>query len=209
MGRRTGIAAVMAVAALVVGACGGDATSTTASTVAATTSTTTSTTTTVPLPAGCELVPYAIDLRISGDGALEPFQVTDAIAVPTAGGRAYTVYLADFPIDREDRSYSYVTDPPEGGIVVQTGLTVFNAEDPESVPVLEGGEVGQVDWEAGELATFLNVTAPDAPGFSVDMTGSARLVHLGDDVVCIEASITSESGFALEGTYTAETVRGF
>jgi hypothetical protein len=184
----------------------GDAAATTA---ASTTAATTTTVATVALPAGCERVPYTVDLRVDGEGSLETFDVVDAIAARTAGGRAFTVYLADFVMDRDDRSYSFVTDPPPGGTVVQTGLTVFNAPDLESVPVLAGGETGQVKWEAGQLATFLNITAEDAPSFSVDMTGSAQLLHVDDGTVCIEADITSESGFALRGVYTAEITADF
>jgi len=179
----------------------------------ATTSTTagesTTTTTIAALPAACERVPYAVELRIDGEGPLETFDVVDAIAVRNAGGRAYTVYLADFPIDRDDSSYSFVTEPPAGGTVVQTGLTVFNASDPDAVPVLEGGEIGQVEWEAGELATFLNVTAEGAAASSTNMDGSAELLHLDDGTVCIEAAITSERGFALSGVYTAEITSDF
>lgn len=175
----------------------------------ATTTTASTTTTAVALPTACERVPFTVDLRVEGEGPLQPFEVVDAIAVRIADGRAYTVYLADFTIDRDDSSYSFITEPPTGGTVIQTGLTVFNAPDAESVPVLEGGEIGRVEWEAGQLAAFLNVTADNAPSMSVDMTGSAELLHLDDDTVCIEAAITSERGFALNGVYTAEITADF
>jgi hypothetical protein len=206
-------AAAALVMVLLTAACGDDdtapagAAATDATTV--TTPTTAAATTTSPLPAACTRVPFTVELRVEGEEPLEPFEVADAIAIRTAGGRAYTVYLADFTMDRDDRSYSFVTDPPSGGTVIQTGLTVFNAADAESVPVLAGGEIGLVEWRAGELATFLNVTAPAAASSSTNMTGSAELLHLDEDTICIEADITSERGFALTGAYTAEITADF
>ncbi len=200
--------AALASLALLAAACGDGETADTPATTAATT-TSIATTTTAALPAGCEPAPFQVELRVDGDGPLETFVVTDAIAVRTAGGRAYTVYLADFPMDREDRSYSFVTDPPPGGTVVQTGLTVYNAPDVEAVPVLEGGEIGPVEWQSGELASFLNVTAEGAASSSTNMTGQSELLYVDDGVVCIEADITSERGFSLRGIYTAEITADF
>jgi hypothetical protein len=170
--------------------------------------------TTVPttppaLPDGCVMPPFEVEVRIAGEDPAEVLEVVDAAAVRISEGKAYTVYLADFVMDRDESIYVWSQEPPPGGTIVQTGLTVFNAEDPAAVPVLRGGETGFVDWQAGELAAFLTVIAEGAADFSVEMTGSAELLHVDDARVCIRADIRSERGFEFAGTYLAEIVDDF
>lgn len=168
-------------------------------------STTPPATTATDLPAGCELPPFTAEIRFAGDGPRRDFAVVDAAAVRRLEGRAYTVYLTDYPIDREGSLFSQIGEPPDGSTTVQTGIDVFNAEDAAALPVLAAGTVGAVDWVSGEPATFLNfATAADTDGFSVDQTGQTELLHVDERFVCMRSQITSESGNELVGTYTAE-----
>lgn len=175
-------------------------------TTAASEAETTTVPTTAALPDGCVAPPFEVEVRIAGEDPAVALGVVDAAAVRISEGRAYTVYLTDFPIDFDESIYVWSQEPPPGGTIVQTGLTVYNAEDADAVPVLQGGEVGDVDWEAGELAAFLSIVSEGAAGFSVEMTGAAELLYVDELRVCIRAEIRSEAGFEFAGTYLADIV---
>ncbi len=162
------------------------------------------------VPVGCELPPLTLEFRPDGDGARQDLEVVDATAVRRSGGRAFTVYLTDFRIDREASFFEQLGEPPDGSTMVLTGLDVFAAEDPAALPVLEPGVVGHVDWTSGEPATFLTIGAGgDSEGVSLEPSGTTVLLHVDERFVCMRSEITSASGTELVGTYTAEIVTDF
>ncbi len=160
------------------------------------------------LPDECpDGVPFEVELRADGDGAPEAVEIVDAVALRRAEGRALTVYLATFDID-DDTSWALVTpDVPPGGLLVSTGLDHFNADIAEIEPLAVGAS-GPLFGEAGDgaTATFLNMQGEAAGSTSVSQEGTSTLLHVDDDRVCLEVDITSESGAALSGVYTAPIV---
>lgn len=157
-------------------------------------------------PDECREPPFEVELRVAGDGPNRAFRVEDAAAVRKLDGRAYTVYLTDYQIDRDEPLAGQLQEPPPGSTTVQTGLDVFNAEDASALPILESGDVGRRDWDSGELAALLDVFTNGEDETDVDTGGMAEIRHVDDASVCIRADLRSESGSQLLGTYRAEIV---
>jgi hypothetical protein len=157
------------------------------------------------MPDGCPAsVPFTTSARFAGEGALQAFEVLDAVALSRADGAAYTIYLADFDMD-DDTNWGFaVPEVPAGSTLIATGLDVFNA-DPATLEPLEVGSSGPLFAEAGEgvTATFISVTSELVDASSVNQMGTATLLHLDDSQVCIEVDITSDSGIAFSGTLAA------
>ncbi len=206
--RRASVWLVLAVVALA--ACGGGGETESADTSAPEGATAATTVTAAPLPAACPRAPFDVEIRMDGDGQNEVLTVVDATAVRRAEGRAYTVYLTDYSIDRDASLFGQLDDAPAGSVTVQTGLDVFNAEDVAALPILAAGAVGEVDWTAGETATFLNIESDrNLELGSSDSSGSAELLFVDETRLCVRADIRSQRGGQLVGVYTAEIIQDF
>jgi len=210
---RPRVVASLLAGALAMAACGdsaGSGTTGTPAATAATAGTTTTATTAAALPDGCTPPPFTVSIRTGGDGEQIPLTVTDAAASRKLEGRAFTVYLTDYAIDRDASLFGQVSEPPPGSTTVQTGIDVFNAPDAQALPMLAPGAVGDVQWTAGEPATLLNIyTDVEQAGFNANQAGTTELLYVDDDVVCMRSEITADSGTELSGTYLAEIVEDF
>lgn len=150
--------------------------------------------------------PFTMSVRSEGKGELEPFEVIDSAALRKVDGVAFTVYLADFEIP-DDTAWDFdVPVVPSGSLLVTTGLDVFNT-DPGTLDPLEVGAEGGMFREVGdgETAAVLNMSGDVVTG-STNQDGSATLLGLDDERICIEVSITSDDGQAIDGVYEAPIV---
>ncbi len=139
--------------------------------------------------AACEGPPFAVDLRAADVyGDLEPFEdaefeVTDTVAVQVTDA-AYTIYLADYEIDRSIIGTFETPHPPDGKTLITLSITVFNpAEEP--VPI-EVGDVIPAGAEFGEQ-TFIVIVerGGDMYNSSSGVSGEVEVVGLTEDEICV------------------------
>lgn len=100
----------------------------------------------------------------------DAFTATSAAAVSLEGGRAYTMYLADFDLSVDDISMFSTPTVPEGGTMFTVAVTVFNAPDVEAFDPLSPGVVIEYTSEF-EVLTFV-VTARDGDEIHGRSTGA-------------------------------------
>ncbi len=197
---------------LLVASCGGDDDDSVAPTA---TSSTGPTATVGDAPTGCPEVPYAVALRAAENESVgsesDAFEVTSAKAVKLAGGAAYTIYLADFPIDEGEISAFSAPSAPAGGTLVTLFLTTFNAsEDPDMV---EPGISIKYTPDFGVL-TFRVVTqvGPKQYGSQQMAEGTVTVDEAGD-AICGSVDYVDSAGDdigdvqnRLQGTFSAPVV---
>lgn len=214
--RRLQLLILAVVAALVIGACGGDDDSS-SDADAADDGGETPEESASSVPAECEIEP-PFTLEITGGDALpqvdaDGFDVTSVIAsqqpiVPDPDGEltpdeireqgattplvSYAVYLADFEMTAEDVGFLGPTPPDDGTLFfvavvppTEDGLRtgdVVEQGTPEFESVTTFGSLG-VQYQTG--------TVDDAPTLALDGdgTGTAEVLYLDDDRICLDVEI--------------------
>lgn len=139
--------------------------------------------------ATCEGPPFTVDLRAADVyGDLEPFEdaefeITDTVAVRVSDA-AYTIYLADYEIDRSIIGTFETPHPPDGMTLITLSITVFNAE--EEPPPIEVGDVIPAGTEFGEQ-TFIVIVerGEDMYNSSSGASGEVEVVGLTEGEICV------------------------
>jgi len=139
----------------------------------------------------CEAAPFAVDLRaVNVTAGLEPFESTEFEIVDAAGVKvaesAYTLYLADYEIDRADVGVATL-HPPTGDTLVTLAITVFNATE-EQQPI-EVGDVVHAGAGFGSQ-TFIVIIERGADMYNSNPgpEGEVEVLGLTDDSICISVS---------------------
>lgn len=158
------------------------------------------------LPAECQEPPYELEWRLEGDGPREPVEIADAVAIKGFDGGAWTLILSDAELPR-DYAYAELSgypDMPADALLMQAGIFVQMDEQENVEPVEVGETVADVESEVHTVGW--NIAQGAQQSSSVNIDERATLLHAGDDFVCIEFDITSESGNELVGVAAAEIV---
>ncbi len=137
----------------------------------------------------CEGPPFTFDLRAADVyGELEPFEepefeVKDTVAVRVSDA-AYTMYLADYEIDRSIIGTYETPHPPDGKTLITLSITVFNAE--EEPPPIEVGDVIPTGAEFGEQ-TFIVIVERGADMYNSSQapSGEVEVLGLDADTICV------------------------
>lgn len=81
---------------------------------------------------------------ITGTVDNSSFTGTASVAVSLEKGKAYTLYVTDFPISTSDISMVASPEVPAGKTLFMVADTVFNAPDPSAVEAVAPGD--KVEW---------------------------------------------------------------
>ncbi len=111
-----------------------------------TTETSSGATTTVAQSAGggdCE------ETNLTGTIGGADFTASSAVAVSLEDGKAYTLYVSDFPVASDDISMFSNPEPPEGKALFMVFNTVFNAPDASAVEAVAVGDEVKYSSEFG------------------------------------------------------------
>ena len=160
----------------------------------------------------CEGPPFTIDLRAADVyHGLEPFEdaefeVVDTVAVKVADA-AYTMYLADYEIDREAVGGFETLHPPAGKTLITLSITVFNAEE-EPLPI-EVGDVIPAGGEFGEQTFIVFVErGADMYNSNLGVDGEVEVLGLSGDEICVSVDYSDyEEETALDGEQQASPVQ--
>lgn len=137
----------------------------------------------------CEGPPFTVDLRAANAFSdLEPFEDAQFEIIDTAAVKvtdaAYTMYFADYEIDREVIGTFETLHPGEGQTLITMFITVFNAE--EEPPPIEVGEVIAAESEFGEHRFGLIVErGADMYNTSAGAEGEVEVLGLSDEEICV------------------------
>ncbi len=166
---------------------------------------------TVEPAAGCsEGPPFAFDLRAADAGEELPviedpaFEFTDVLAVRLHPG-AYTMYLADYPLDPDELTSFETPRPPAGKTLATVFITAYStpdgvAADPPPIEVgstivasneLDGTQLFGVTIERGTDAG-----APDAYNSSAGPEGTIEVLALADDMICVAVDYGDHEGWS-------------
>ncbi len=108
------------------------------------------------------------------------FTATSAAAVSLEGGKAYTLYLADFDLTVDDLGFSN-PEVAEGDTMVMVAVTVFDAPDPEAVePVAVDDEIVWSDEYGVRTFTVVAQAGDTAFGDRTGAEGTVAVTAVGD-----------------------------
>ena len=165
-----------------------------------------------PTDPACEGPPFTVDLRAADAfGGLEPFEepelaITDTVAVKVSDA-SYTLYLADYEIDRAAIGAVEVPHPPDGKILISLSITVFNAE--REPPPIEVGDVIPAGAEFGEQ-TFIVIVEKGDDMYSSNPapSGEVEVLGLAADEICVAVDYQDlEEDTTLNGEQQASPVQ--
>jgi len=165
-----------------------------------------------PTDPACEGPPFTFALRAADAVAgLEPFEapdlaITDTVAVKV-NDAAYTLYLADYDIDRSAIGVIEAPHPPRGKILITLAITVFNAEG--EPPPIEVGDVIPAGAEFGEQ-TFIVIVERGDDMYSSSPAASGEVHVLGLDAggICVAVDYQDlEDDTTLNGEQQASPVQ--
>ena len=176
------------------------------------------------LPAECVSPPYDIEIRRSGDGPNETFTVVDAEddganTFDRGGGAlSYILWLTDYEIVDDESFFTQTfAEPPEGSTRIKLGLGRIEDTD-DSTPIAEypnvaaGEELlyGNAGRGPDEFTIDLQIASPEGgtSDVTVNPAVTGTVLYADDAFVCLDPTITSESGYQLSGVVTAR-VREF
>ncbi len=129
--------------------------------------------------------------------------LNEAGAVSLAGGAAYTMYAADFPLDTSSASLAFKPDVPPGGHLATLAVTVFQ---PTHAPApVEAGTMVPAGTQLDELV-FVASYATDSEryGDNTDMAGSLTMREVGTSV-CAQVDY-ADAEKSVTGTLAAPVV---
>jgi hypothetical protein len=131
----------------------------------------------------------------------DSFSGTSAVAISLEGGKAYTVYIADWDLQPDDVSVFGSPEIPDDNTLFTVAVTAFNA-DVDALDPLEPGQVIEYTSE-WEVLTFV-VTATDADGthgMSTNAEGTVTITGTGDSF-CGSVTYTDDQK-TISGTFEA------
>jgi hypothetical protein len=130
------------------------------------------------------------------------FTASSAAGVSLEGGKAYTIYLADFEVTTDDVSAFSTPTVPDGGTMFIVAVTVFNAPDVDAIEPIAAGQVIEYTSE-WEVLTFV-VTATDGSvthSLSSGADGSLTVTAVGETFCGTIDYVDGEK--SLSGTFEA------
>ena len=131
------------------------------------------------------------------------FTATSAAAVSLEGGKAYTLYLADFDLSVDDLGYSN-PEVADGNTMVMVAVTVFDAPDPDAVePVAVGDEIEWVDEYGVRTFTVVGQAGDTSLGDRTGASGTVTVTAVGDNF-CGTVEYT-DGEKSISGTFEAPT----
>ncbi len=189
--RRSFIA--LCVLAVALAGCGGDddtSTETAESDTGDSTASSDSDTTESTVPDGCPAEPFTAEIQLDNEFAGEPsvplttMEIVDTFAIQIdEAGSAFTIYLADYELDRAafDDPF-YTPEPGDGQTLVTVFVTAFNAE--EALAPLAAGDVvtGSSEFDT----RVLNVIAQQGAALynSGNPDGQIEILAVDDSYLC-------------------------
>lgn len=132
----------------------------------------------------------------------ETATLTDAAAVSLGGGAAYTMYVADFPLDLGQASLATDPDVEAGGHLATIAATVFQ---PEGAPgPIAAGTVVPAGTQTGELV-FVATLQSDTEQYQNNsgLTGSLTMREVGP-AVCVDVDYADDEK-TIRGTLGSAT----
>lgn len=129
------------------------------------------------------------------------FSGGSAVAISLEGGKAYTVYIADWDLSPDDVSAWGTPEIPEGNTMFTVAVTAFDA-DADTLEPLEPGQVIEYTSEWQVLTFVVTATDDDGThGISNNAEGTVTVTGTGD-TFCGSVTYTDDQK-SLSGTFEA------
>ena len=158
----------------------------------------------------CPEPPHVVELRAQNvqaglDGFDEPaFTIVDAVGVDIANGAAYTLYLADYAIDRDEVG-STTLHPPAGNVLITLFITQFFG-DTDPVAVSTGDTVTVSD--EGQTFGLIIERGEENYNTSPGSSGTIEILHVDDDLLCVQIDYQDlQDSTMVDGELVDDTVQ--